>query len=113
MNKFKNIKTNGYDSKKEAHRANELHLLQKAGLIKDLREQVVYVLAPAVVINGRKRPPLRYFADFVYVEVEPIAGGEIKYTQIVEDVKGGILTEGFKIKRHLMMAVHSIAIRET
>jgi hypothetical protein len=112
MNKFKNIKTNGYSSKKEAGRAVELKLLQKAGLIRDLREQVMYVLAPSVVINGRKRPPLRYFADFVYVEVEPQVTGEIKFTQIIEDSKG-VRTEGYKIKRHLMMAIHNLAIRET
>lgn len=102
-NKYNAVKTNGYSSKKESARADALKLLQRAGVISDLREQVVYVLAPSVVIQGRKRPPLRYIADFVYVE-----DGK----EIINDVKGKI-TEGYRIKRHLMASVLGIQILET
>ena len=105
MNKSKYgaVKTNGYSSKKESIRAAELKLLERAGHITELREQVVYVLAPPVVIQGRKRPALRYIADFEYME---------KNCLVVEDVKG-FRTDVYRIKRHLMASVHGIKIRET
>ena len=56
MSKYKAVKTDGYSSKKEAKRAAELKLMERAGHISGLREQVAYVLAPSVVIQGRKRP---------------------------------------------------------
>lgn len=80
-----------------------LRQMERAGLISGLRRQVVYVLAPGVVIQGRKRPALRYVADFVYREHGAAA-------DTVEDVKGKI-TEGYRIKRHLM-AVKGIEIKE-
>ena len=103
MSKYRSIKTNGYASKREAKRAGELKMLERAGHITGLREQVVFVLAQSVIIQGRKRPPLRYIADFVYFEGA---------TEIVEDVKG-VVTESYRIKRHLMMSVFDIEIRET
>lgn len=102
--KYRAIRTNGYASKKEAARAEELKLLERAGRITVLREQVVYVLAPSYTREGRKVPALRYFADFVYTE---------NGAEVVEDVKGGILTDAYKIKRHLMATVHGIWIHET
>ena len=73
MSKYRNIPTDGYSSRKEARRAAELKILERIGDIQNLREQVVYVLAPSVVRKGRKRPPVRYIADFVYMQ----AGKEI------------------------------------
>lgn len=119
--KYKNIKTDGYSSKKEAKRAGELKLLERAGHISGLREQVVYVLAPSVVIGGRKRPELRYIADFVYCKKKPdeirIVDGiqqKIEWVEktIVEDTKG-VRTPAYRIKRHLMKSVHNIDILET
>lgn len=103
MNKYRAVKTNGYASKKEAKRAEELKLLQKAGKISELTEQVAFILAPSVVIQGRKRPPLRYVADFEYIE-----DGKL----VVEDVKG-MISPVYRVKRHLMMSVHGIEIKET
>ena len=94
MTKYRAIKTNGYASKREAKRAAELKLLAKAGKIQELREQVVFVLAPSVVIGGRKRPQMKYIADFCYIE-----NGKA----VIEDVKG-VLTAVYKLKRHLMAA---------
>ncbi len=93
-----------FDSKREWQRYLELRTLERAGEISELRRQVDFELAPAVVIKGRKRPALRYRADFVYREKGATEG-------TVEDVKGKE-TEGYRIKRHLM-AVKGIQIKET
>ncbi len=93
-----------FDSKAEHKRWHHLVLLQRAKQIRDLERQVVYVLAPAVKIAGRNRPPLRYIADMRYTVVET---GEV----VVEDVKGAVTPE-YRIKRHLMCTVHGIEIRE-
>lgn len=45
--KYGNVKSGGHASKKEAARAATLKLLEKAGKIKDLQEQVTYTLIPA------------------------------------------------------------------
>lgn len=91
-----------FDSKAEARYWGVLQMRLKAGEISNLRRQVVYELAPAVVIAGRKRPPLRYIADFVWEE-----GGR----EVVADVKGCVV-DVFRVKRHLMKAVHGIDILE-
>lgn len=105
--KYGNLKCelNGvkFDSKREMMRYVELVAMQGRGEISDLELQVTFVLAPSVVVNGRRRPPLRYIADFVYVK----AGDE---RQTIEDVKGRV-TDGYRIKRHLM-AARGIAIIE-
>ena len=104
--KYRNRKTEVdgilFDSRREAARYGQLQLLIKAGKISDLRLQVKFELAPAVVIKGRKRPSLKYIADFAYFEAGRL---------IVEDVKG-VITEGYRIKRHLMKAVHNIDVQE-
>lgn len=98
--KYRNKKTEisgvKFDSKAEASRWVQLSRMQEAGLISNLRRQVPFELAPAVKIPGKHRmsPPLRYFADFVYVQ-----DGK----EVIEDVKGmQKVTEGYRIKRHLM-----------
>lgn len=98
-----------FDSKIEAVRFVALKRMEEAGLITDLRRQVSFVLAPAVKIPGKGRmsPPLRYFADFVYCQ-----DGK----QIIEDVKGQQkVTEGYRIKRHLMAVAgyHIVEVRKS
>ncbi|WP_250538682.1 MULTISPECIES: DUF1064 domain-containing protein [unclassified Caballeronia] len=83
-----------FDSEREMKRWHELLQMQARGEISELELQVPFVLAEPVVIAGRKRPALRYVADFVYEK-----GGET----VIEDVKGRV-TEGYRIKRHLMAA---------
>lgn len=99
-NKYGNRRTNGYASEKEMHRAADLWLLQRVGVIQDLREQVSYLLIPK---QGEERA-CSYVADFVYRET----GG----AEIVEDCKG-FRTSEYIIKRKLMLFVHGIAILET
>jgi hypothetical protein len=98
--KYRNTPTTigaeSYRSKREANRHQELLLLQAGGHISGLTREVVFDLAPPVVIAGRKRPPLRYIADFVYTNVH---SGKV----VIEDAKG-VRTEGYRIKRHLMAA---------
>lgn len=107
MNKYRNkptiVDNITFHSKKEAARYAVLRLLELTKIISDLKLQVPFELAPSVIINGRKKPALRYFADFVYV----------KYGKtIVEDVKGGTLTQVYIIKRHLLKSVLNIDILE-
>lgn len=91
-----------FDSKREGARYQQLKMMLAVGKISDLKRQVPYELAPAVLINGRVKPALKYVADFTYKE-----SGKV----VVEDVKG-MLTDVYKIKRHLMLAIHGILIRE-
>lgn len=119
--KYHNVKTRGYASAKEAERARVLHLLEKAGKIRDLREQVPYTLIPKqtemgtriVTRRGKQKiqtvekvveRPVVYVADFVYYD--PI----IEET-VVEDVKG-VKTKEYVIKRKLMLWRHGIRIKE-
>ena len=107
-NKYGNKKYEGYDSKKEYYRSNELKLLQRAGEITNFQEQVTYELVPSQwkVIDGKKKcieHAVKYIADFQYTDK---AGNTI-----VEDTKG-FKTEVYKIKKKLMLHVHGIKIRE-
>ena len=105
--KYHNVKTRGYDSAKEAERARVLHLLEKAGKIRDLREQVRFELIPAQYDTGTRKcveRKVEYVADFVYVDC---ATGET----VVEDVKG-VRTKEYVIKRKLMLWRHGIRIKE-
>ncbi len=103
--KYHAEKCNGYDSKKEYYRAQQLKLWLKAGVISDLREQVVFLLIPSQ-INGEgiEEKPVKYKADFVYIDN---ATGQT----VVEDTKG-FRTPEYIIKRKLMLMVHGITIKE-
>lgn len=94
-----------FASAAEAGRYRVLKMMQQAGEISHLSCQEMFVLAPAVRILGAKRktPELRYFADFSYFD----KAGRL----VVEDVKGGPLTQAYRIKRHLL-ALQGIHITE-
>ena len=108
-NKFGALKTvvDGitFDSRGESECYKDLKFLERSGHISNLRLQVKYDLAPAAIVNGRKKLPLRYIADFVYFDVQ-------KGVEVVHDFKGK-LTDVYVIKRHLMKTVHGIDIYET
>lgn len=82
MNKFHATRTYSkvcqrfFASKAEARRGEELHILERAGVISDLQYQVKFVLC--------KSPKISYTADFGYSEGDKI---------IVEDVKGVLLRD--------------------
>ena len=88
-----------FDSVKEYRRYGCLRLLERAGVISDLKRQVKFELIPRI---GNERA-CNYIADFTYME-----NGAL----VVEDVKG-VKTEVYKIKKKLMLWVHGIRIKET
>lgn len=94
-----------FDSKKEANRYQELKLMQRAGIIRDLQRQVKYVLIPSQKgDDGRViERPCTYIADFVYID----ENGKT----VVEDTKG-YRTNDYKIKRKLMLYIHGVKINE-
>ena len=98
-----------FDSQKEARRYQELKLLERAGKIKDLEIQPKFSLVKGVKFTGdnRAKPDLRYFADFAYTDMETGERG-------VEDVKSVATKEStvYKMKRHMMLAIHGIEVRE-
>ena len=126
MNKYQAIKTcvNGieFDSRKEARRYQELLLLQRAGVILNLRMQEKFLLIPSqfetvetgeYYQTGSKKgtpktkevcveKPVVYVADFVY---------EQDGKTIVEDTKG-FKTKDYIIKRKLLLWTHGIRIKE-
>lgn len=104
-NKYHAQKSGGYDSRKEHRRANELRLMQRTGLISNLREQVSYELIPAQRGADGKvlERACNYIADFVYTDEHG--------NTVVEDTKG-MRTDVYRIKRKLMLYVHGIRITE-
>lgn len=103
--KYHAVKCNGYDSRKEYYRAQQLKLWLRAGLISELREQVEFLLVPPQVNGeGVEEKPVRYKADFVYVD-------NATGNTMVEDTKG-FRTPEYIIKRKLMLQVHGITIKE-
>lgn len=111
--KYKNKKTKAdgitFDSKAEAERYKVLKKMQNSGLISDLTLQKPFILVSGTRIAGelRKRPSVRYIADFVYFD------NRIGKT-VVEDVKSAITKKDkvYRLKKHLMKTVHDIDILE-
>lgn len=87
-----------YDSKNEMNWAIKLHTLNDAGKIKELREQVKFVLVPKDAENRA----ICYVADFVFIE----SGKEV-----VMDAKGH-KTQLYTLKKRLMKFLHGIEIEE-
>jgi len=93
-----------FASKREAKRWGELQMLQRGGLIKELRRQVKFELAgrngPILTPGGRVA---QYVADFVYVDNR-------NGLEIIEDAKG-YPTPEYKLKRAIL-AAQNITITE-
>ena len=90
-NKYRNIKCNGYDSKREAGRASQLDLLEKAGIIFNLEKQVKFELQPK--FRNKQGVAIRkidYICDFVYFDTK-------KEYWVAEDSKG-FRTKDFILK---------------
>ncbi len=106
--KYRAVKTNGYASKKEAKRAQELRLLERAGKISQLKEQVIFVLLPT------QRDPktgkvlereVTWKADFTYFE-------EGNPNMVAEDSKG-YKTQQYILRRKMVLYFHNVRVRET
>jgi hypothetical protein len=95
-----------FDSSKEARRYQELKLLERTGQISNLTLQPTFVLAPLAILHGRKKPALRYVADFQYTKSDGVI--------LVEDVKSKITKENraYRIKIHLMKSVLGLDVEE-
>lgn len=103
MNKYFNKKVivDGikFDSIKEANRFKELMMLKRAGLIKELELQPVFVLQPKYTnSNGENIREITYKADFIYFDIK-------LDRYIVEDVKG-FKTDVYKLKKKLFEYVY-------
>ena len=113
MSKYKNRKTvvDGieFDSRHEAERWCELRVLQRAGLIYELRRQVPFVIIPTQrdEITGKLlEREARYVADFTYRDKQT-------HKLIVEDTKSrATKTKDYILKRKLMLYRHGIRIME-
>lgn len=109
-----------FDSKREAQRYQQLKLMEKAGVICDLKRQVKYELVPAQYINGKcVERAITYTSDFEYYILKPLRQRTVMAEpdamaigqHIVEDVKG-MRTDVYKIKRKLMLYKYGIIITE-
>jgi hypothetical protein len=110
--KYRNVHTEGlwfgqlvkFHSKKEAGRAQELQLLQKAGKISELRRQQTY---PFILCSPQKKviEVTHYTDDFDYIE-----NGRL----VVEDVKSEASTadRAYGIRKKLMLACYDIEVKE-
>ena len=104
MNKYRNKKVivDGikFDSIAESRRYKELKLLERQGIIKDLKLQPIFVLQPSFKKNNKTIRAITYKADFSYLENEK-ASDKI----IVEDVKG-YATKEFKLKEKMFNYIY-------
>ena len=114
-NKYGARRVGSHASEKEHKRAAELKLLERAGVISNLREQVPFELIPAQYGTcglDLKGKPVRvclersckYIADFVYTDNQ-------SGNTVVEDTKG-VRTKEYIIKKKLMLYLHGIRIKE-
>ena len=90
MNKYRNIRRNGFASRIESNRYDELRHYERAGLISDLKYQHPFQLQDEFVdCHGYKRRARNYICDYYY---------KVGDKEIVEDVKGFILPDAkFKL----------------
>ena len=99
VNKYSAERQGKYASKREAAYAAKLDALQRAGTIRELREQHPIVLVPG---DGKLRP-IRYIADFTYIDRE----GQFH----VVDCKG-FKTQVYRLKKRMAALLLHIAIEE-
>lgn len=94
-----------FDSQREYRRWHELQCMERQGQISQLQRQVAFELIPAVILDGRKKPVIKYVADFRYFQHEEF---------VVEDAKSPHLRVNpvYRIKKHLMKHIHNIEIKE-
>lgn len=111
MNKYRNKKViyNGitFDSIKEKNRYIELKLLERAGVIKDLKLQYEFELQPAFMLNNKKIRKISYIADFYYFDNKV-------NDYVVEDVKSEITKKDktYCLKKKLFQYKYKREIQE-
>lgn len=87
-----------FDSKKEARYFDELMALQSAGVVRNVRLQVQFLLKPAYTdaYTGERFRAINYLADFTF---DKLADGEWKHH--IVDCKGK-KTKEYELKRKIM-----------
>lgn len=98
-NKYAAVREGKYASKREAAHAAKLDALERAGIIRELREQHPIVLVPG---DGKLRA-IRYIADFTYIDRE----GKFH----VIDCKG-FKTQVYRLKKRMAQLLLGITIEE-
>lgn len=85
-----------FDSKLEAERYAQLKMMERAGVIRDLKLQPEYELIPSFRKNGKTWRRTLYKADFRYILADDDS-------YIIEDVKGStsVITDVFRLKQKL------------
>lgn len=108
-----NGKVHEFKSAKEARRYDELALMERRGLIRNLQIERAFTLQePYIQSDGAHVKSERYFADFVYERpTKPDCNGQVYWIQEVEDVKGK-RTQMYLRKKNEMLAKYGITIRE-
>lgn len=92
--KYRNEKTNGFDSKREYARWIVLEALERAGKIRNLRRQTSIVLQEGFkTADGRNLRPITYRPDFEY---------DTDDGHVIEDAKG-YETPVFKLKEKMLL----------
>lgn len=100
MNKYRNTKIiiDGieFQSKKEGLRYKELKLLERAGLITDLKMQTSFELQPSFKKNGKTIRAITYKSDFDYYTKDG--------RHVVEDVKSKATEKDkvYRLKRKML-----------
>jgi len=105
-----------FDSASELRRYRELQLLERAGIIRNLRRQVVFPLVikgvgPILIRSPRYRNGRAaiYTADFCYEEAHE---GGLAWREAVEDHKG-YQTDIARLRIAVVEAIYGIEIRIT
>ena len=103
-----------FDSKREAKRYQELLLLGRAGVIRNLELQPTFPLWGYRVDEAgiSYRCVGTYRADFRYEEHVDRTPSTVGWRDVVEDVKG-VRTAVYRLKKRMMDAQYGIQIRET
>lgn len=89
-----------FDSKKEASYFDQLKALETAGVVKDIRLQVQFLLKPAYTdgTTGERYRAINYLADFTFYRLDE---GEWKY-HIVDTKSRGTKTKEYSLKKKIM-----------
>ena len=92
-----------FDSKHEADVYCRLLYYQRADLVKSIELQVPFILQDGYEFNGKKIRPIKYIADFVFIDCD-----DVKH---VVDAKG-MKTDVYKLKKKLFEYRYRIRIEE-
>lgn len=98
-----------FDSKFEADYYQELKLLEKMGIITELKRQHPFILLDSYVYDSKKVQPIIYKADFTFYEknAQQVKTSDIKL--VVVDTKG-YETYVFKMKKKMLLSRYGHAI---